>query len=74
MEEPNKMSDWLTAGMSYLLPKPGDNKEVRNCQTTIFKTQTGTTARRICTHLKSRTYYQQSKKVVTLAAKCARIN
>jgi hypothetical protein len=30
MEEPEKISDWLTTGITYLLPKSGDSKEVRN--------------------------------------------
>jgi hypothetical protein len=30
MEEPGKVPDWLNTGMTYLLPKSGDSKEVRN--------------------------------------------
>ena len=30
MEEPEKVPDWLTTGITYLLPKSGDRKEVRN--------------------------------------------
>jgi hypothetical protein len=56
MEEPRKISDWLTTGITYLLPKAGDSKAVRNyrpitCLTTMYKTLTGPIARRISTHL-----------------------
>jgi hypothetical protein len=27
IEEPNQMPDWLTTGITYLLPKSGDTKE-----------------------------------------------
>jgi hypothetical protein len=30
MEELEKVPDWLTIGITYLLPKSGDSKEVRN--------------------------------------------
>ena len=30
IEEPEKAPDWLTAGITYLIPKSGDSKEVRN--------------------------------------------
>jgi hypothetical protein len=30
MEEPEKVPDWLTTGIMYLLPNSGDSKEVRN--------------------------------------------
>jgi hypothetical protein len=48
--------DWLTTGITYLLPKSGDSKEVRNyrpitCLTTMYKTLTGIIAKRISTHL-----------------------
>jgi hypothetical protein len=29
-EELERVSDWLTTGIMYLLPKSGDSKEVRN--------------------------------------------
>ena len=29
-EEPEKAPDWLTAGITYVIPKSGDSKEVRN--------------------------------------------
>jgi len=28
-EEPEKASDWLTTGITHLIPKSGDSKEVR---------------------------------------------
>ena len=42
IEEPEKAPDWLTTGITYLIPKSGDNKEVRNyrpitCLTTMYK-------------------------------------
>jgi len=51
MEEPEKVPDWLTTEITYLLPNSRDSKEVRNYQpitflTTMYKTQTGITARR----------------------------
>jgi hypothetical protein len=30
IEEPEKATDWLTTGITYLIPKSGDSKEVRN--------------------------------------------
>ena len=30
IEEPEKAPDWLTTGITYLIPKSGDSKEVRN--------------------------------------------
>jgi len=43
IEEPEKVPDWLTTGITYLIPKSGDSKEVRNNQpitrlTTMYKT------------------------------------
>jgi hypothetical protein len=54
MEEPEKVPDWITTGITYLLPKSGDNNKVRNyrpirCLTTMHKTLTGIIARRIST-------------------------
>jgi hypothetical protein len=54
MEEPEKIPEWMTTGITYLLPKSGDSKEVRNyrqimCLTTMFKTLAGLIARRIST-------------------------
>jgi len=56
MGKPEKVPDWLTTGITYLLPKSGDSKEVSNyqpitCLTTMYKTLTGITATRISTHL-----------------------
>ena len=56
MEEPEKVLDWLTTGITYLLPKSGDSKEVRNnqpitCLTTMYKILAGIIAKRIFTHL-----------------------
>ena len=55
MEEPEKAPEWLNTGITYLLPKLGDSKEVRNyrpiiCITTMHKTLTGITAEIISTH------------------------
>jgi hypothetical protein len=30
IEEPEKAPDWLTTGVTYLIPKLGDSKDVRN--------------------------------------------
>ena len=30
IEEPEKTPDWLKTGITYLIPKSGDSKEVRN--------------------------------------------
>jgi hypothetical protein len=54
--EPEKAPDWLTTGVTYLIPKSGDSKEVRNyrpitCLTTMYKTLTGIIFKRISTHL-----------------------
>jgi hypothetical protein len=56
MEETEKIPVWLTTGITYLLPKSGHSKAVRNyrpitCLTTMYKTLTGTIARKISTHL-----------------------
>jgi hypothetical protein len=40
----------------------------------MYKTLTGIIAKRISTHWKSRVYYQQRKKNVTLEVKVAQIN
>ena len=56
IEEPEKAPDWLTTGVTYLIPKLGESKEVRNyrpitCLTTMNKTITGITDKSISTHL-----------------------
>jgi hypothetical protein len=55
MQERENFPGWLTRGITYLPPKPGDSKEVRNywptvCLATRYKTLTGIT-KRISTHL-----------------------
>jgi hypothetical protein len=50
------MLEWLTTGITYLLPKSEDTKEPKNyrlttCLSTMNKTLTGTIARRISSHL-----------------------
>jgi hypothetical protein len=46
IEELEKAPDWLTTGITYLITKSGDSKEIRNyrpitCLTTMYKTLTG---------------------------------
>jgi hypothetical protein len=55
MEEPEKVPDWITTGITYLLTKSGDSKEVRNyrtitCLTTMHKTLSGIIAERTSTY------------------------
>jgi len=50
IEEPEKATEWLTTGITYLITKSGDSKEVRNyrpitCLTTMYKTLTGIIAK-----------------------------
>jgi hypothetical protein len=56
MAKPEKVPDWLTTRITYLLQKSGYSKEVRNyrpmtCLTTMYNTLTGIITRRISTHL-----------------------
>jgi len=56
IEESEKTPDWLTTGITYLIPKLGDVKEVRNyrpitCLTAMYKTLTGIISKRISTHV-----------------------
>jgi hypothetical protein len=56
LEKPEKVPEWLTIGITYLLPKLGDNKEVRKyrpitCLSTMYKTITGIITKRISTQL-----------------------
>jgi len=56
MQKLEKVPDWLTTGITYLVPKSGDSNEVSNYRpitrlTTMYKTLTGMTAKRISTHL-----------------------
>ena len=79
MEEPETIPDWLTIGITYLLPKSRDSKAVRNyrpitCLTTMYKILTGIIARRISTHLEEQDLLPAEQKDVTLEVKGARIN
>jgi len=52
MEKSEKVPEWLTTGITYMLPILGDSKEVRNyqpfmCLTNMYKTLTGITAKKI---------------------------
>ena len=64
IEEPKKAPDWLTTGITYLIPKSGYGTEVRNyrpitCLTTMYKTQT---AKRISTHLEEQSLLPAKQK------------
>jgi len=66
-EEPEKVPDWLTVGITYLIPKSGDSKEVRNyrpitCLTNMYKTLTGIIAKRISTHLEEQSLLSAEQK------------
>ena len=66
-EEPEKAPEWLTTGITYLIPKAGDSKEVRNyrpitCLTTMYKTVTGIIAKMISTHLEEQSLLPAEKK------------
>jgi hypothetical protein len=59
IEEPEKAPDWLTTGVTYFIPKSGDNKEVRNYRpitflTTMYKALIGIIAKRFSTHLEEK--------------------
>jgi hypothetical protein len=67
IEEPEKAPEWLTRGVTYLIPKSGNSKEVRNyrpitCLTTMYKTLTGITATRISTHLEEQSLLPAQQK------------
>jgi hypothetical protein len=67
IEETEKAPDWLTTGLTYLIPKSGNSKEVRNyrpitCLTTIYKTLTGIIAKRISTHLEEQSLLPAEQK------------
>jgi hypothetical protein len=56
IEESMQMPDWLTTGITYLLPKSGETKEPKiyrpiTCLSTVYKTLTGIFARRLSVHL-----------------------
>jgi hypothetical protein len=45
-------NDWMTTGITYITPKSGDSKEVRNyrpiaCLMTTYRTPAGIVAKRI---------------------------
>jgi len=66
-EEMEKAPDWLTTGITYLIPKSEDSKEVRNyrhitCLTTMYKTLTGIIAKRISTHLEEQSLLPAEQK------------
>ena len=68
VEETEKTSEWLTTGITYLIPKSGDSKEVRKyrpitCLTTMYKNLTGISAKKFPHIWMSRAYYQHSKNV-----------
>jgi len=67
IEEPEKAPDWLTTGITYLIPKSGDSKEVRNyllitCLTTMYKTLTGIISKRISTHVEEQSLPPEQQK------------
>jgi hypothetical protein len=78
-EEHKQMPDWLTTGITFLLPKSGDTKEPGNCRpitclSTVYKTLTGIIARRISVHLEEHNLLPAEEKDVVLEVKDARIN
>jgi len=67
IDEPEKAPDWMTTGITYLIPKSGDSKEVRNyhpitCLTTMFKTLTGITVKRVFTHMEEQSLLPEEQK------------
>ena len=55
IDKPEKAPDYLTAGITYLIPKSGDSNEVSKylhttCITTMYKTITGKIAKTMSTH------------------------
>ena len=66
-EELEKAPDWLTTGITYLISKSGDSKEVRNyrpitCLMTMHKTLTGIIAKRISTQLEEQSLLPAEQK------------
>jgi hypothetical protein len=56
IEKPKQIPDWLTAGITYLLPKSINTKEPQNyrpitCLPTVYKMLTVITATKFSTHL-----------------------
>ena len=67
IEELEKAPDWLTTGVTYLILKSGDSKEVRNYRpitylTTMYKTLIGIIAKRISTHLEEQSLLPAEQK------------
>jgi hypothetical protein len=67
IEEPKKAPDWLTTGITYLIPKEVDSKEVRHyqtitCLTTMYKSLTGIIAERFSTHLEEQSLLSATQK------------
>ena len=67
IEEPENPTNWLTTGITYLIPKSSDSKEVRNyrpitCLTTMYKTLKEITAKSISTHLEERSLLPAEQK------------
>ena len=57
----------IIIGITYLIPKSRDSKEVRNyrpitCLTTMYKTLTGIRAKRISTHLEEQSVLPTEQK------------
>jgi len=67
IEEPEKAPDWLTKGVTYLIQKSEDSKDVKNyqpirCLTTMYKTLRGIIAKRISTHLEEQSLLLSDQK------------
>jgi hypothetical protein len=65
--------------ITYLIPKSGDSKEVRNyrpntCLTTMYKTLTEIIAKRISTHLEQQSLLPAEQKGCHPGSKVAKIN
>jgi hypothetical protein len=79
IEKPEKAPEWMTTGITYLIPKSGDSKEVRNyrpitCLTAMYKTLTGITVKRISTHLEEQSLLPAEQNGCHPGSKAARIN
>ena len=67
MVKPEKVPEWLTTEITYLLPKLGDSKEVRNYRpimflTTMYKTLIGIIAKIIYTRLAEQNWLPAEQK------------
>lgn len=67
IEKPQQMPEWLTAGITYLLPKSKSTTEPRNyrpitCLSTMYKMLTGIIARRISLHLEEHNLLPEEQK------------